>query len=393
MDQSRYDFAKDILLELLGWGVDPEYLVDVGLSRELVYYAFTELNLRLPSNLDTTGLLPYNPETVKGFSFIEPDPSSSGSPKAASPSRSHTDDTGESSDQAVAAPGQGDLHKIEMLRRQELIARKAAVQASRKVKKTQTAPVVAKVPSETVEDFLNSIMPAAEAVPTPSHTPTPPLVESPTERLTPSASPSPPPLATRQPDTAPLDAPPSSTESVTVAFDNAMRLSPDTISGDTTPTHQYPNRRGTKRPVASDFVDWDGSSRSLGRNNSNDVNPHHHHHHTRRKTGATSFVNVPMRCVIDLSDSETDEEDGADALTTTSKGNVPLQSNGVPVPYRSRLMSKSTSSTSTGTTTPSTLEETEREIERMKQLIAERTRRQGLKKLAVGDIWLESKCD
>lgn len=32
-----------------------------GLSRELLYYAFYELNLRLPTNLDTTGIIPYPP--------------------------------------------------------------------------------------------------------------------------------------------------------------------------------------------------------------------------------------------------------------------------------------------------------------------------------------------
>ncbi|RXW24440.1 hypothetical protein EST38_g1425 [Candolleomyces aberdarensis] len=385
MDQLKYDLAKDLFLELLGWGVDPEYLVEAGLTRELIYYAFTELNLRLPNNLDMTGLLPYNPETVKSFSFIEPDPSSPASLKEPSPFPSDTPDTGKPShgDQVAAVPAQGDLHDIEMLRRQELIARKA-VQASRKAKKANTNPVVADVPSETVDDFLNSIMPAAaEVVPSSPHVPASPspLAESSSERPTPSVSPPSPTLAEGKPNsTPPLEAPPLSTESVTLTFDSAMRLSPDSSSGDSTPTHQNPNRRGTKRPVASDFVDWDGSSRPVGRSNSYDVTPHPHHHHTRRKTGTTSFVSVPMRCVIDLSDSETDEDDETATRPTTSKVIFALPSNGAPTPNRFRPVPKSASST--GTTTPSTLEETEREIERMKQLIAERTRRQNLKKLA-----------
>jgi hypothetical protein len=31
------------------------------MSKEIIYYVFTELNLRLPSNLDTAGIPPYPP--------------------------------------------------------------------------------------------------------------------------------------------------------------------------------------------------------------------------------------------------------------------------------------------------------------------------------------------
>lgn len=393
MDQSNYDNAKDLFLELLGWGVDPEYLVDTGLTKELIYYVFTELNLRLPNNLDTTGLLPYNPDTVRSFSFIEPDPSSPGSPKEPSPFRFNTLDVRKSSlnHQAAAAP-QADLHDIEKLRRQELIARKA-VQASRKAKKANNNSIAANVPSETVDDFLNSIMPAAEEAPLlPNDIPAPSLVQPSTERLSPRASPA----SLLQQDeksnssTPPLEAPPSSTESGTATFDDVMRLSPDLSSGgSTTPTHQFSNhRRGVKRPVASDFVDWDVGSRSLARSHSYDVtpNPPPPPHHTRRKTGATSFVNIPMRCVIDLSDSETDEDDETSSPSTASNVVIASPVNQAPARNTSKFVPKS--APSTGTTTPTTLEETEREIQRMKQLIAERTRQKHLKKLAVGALWL-----
>ncbi|KZT44630.1 hypothetical protein SISSUDRAFT_1039184 [Sistotremastrum suecicum HHB10207 ss-3] len=56
--------AKEIILDLLGWGVPPTYLVDCGLTREAVYYTFTELNLKLPETLDTRGLAPYMPTVV-----------------------------------------------------------------------------------------------------------------------------------------------------------------------------------------------------------------------------------------------------------------------------------------------------------------------------------------
>ena len=59
----EYDTAKDILLDLLGWGVSPEFLVDCGLTKTLVFYVFTELNLRLADNFDSSGIISYNPES------------------------------------------------------------------------------------------------------------------------------------------------------------------------------------------------------------------------------------------------------------------------------------------------------------------------------------------
>jgi hypothetical protein len=57
--QRQYDTTKDVILDILGYGVPPEYLVDCGISKETIYYVFTELNLRLPSNLVTVGIPPY----------------------------------------------------------------------------------------------------------------------------------------------------------------------------------------------------------------------------------------------------------------------------------------------------------------------------------------------
>jgi hypothetical protein len=59
--QRQYDTAKEVILDILGYGVPPEYLIDCGLSREIIYYVFTELNLRLPNNLDIVGSPPYPP--------------------------------------------------------------------------------------------------------------------------------------------------------------------------------------------------------------------------------------------------------------------------------------------------------------------------------------------
>ncbi|KAF8124678.1 hypothetical protein EV363DRAFT_1299600 [Boletus edulis] len=48
------DRAKSLVLDLLGWDVTLEYLVERGLSQSAAIYAiFTDLRLRLPSNTDT----------------------------------------------------------------------------------------------------------------------------------------------------------------------------------------------------------------------------------------------------------------------------------------------------------------------------------------------------
>ncbi|TDL16221.1 hypothetical protein BD410DRAFT_844571 [Rickenella mellea] len=43
--------AKVVVLDLLGWGVPPEYLLDRGISLRLLYTVFTELRLRLPESM------------------------------------------------------------------------------------------------------------------------------------------------------------------------------------------------------------------------------------------------------------------------------------------------------------------------------------------------------
>ncbi|KAJ6612277.1 hypothetical protein B0H10DRAFT_2053070 [Mycena sp. CBHHK59/15] len=51
MSPEELDSAKSIVLDLLGWGVEPEYLVECGVSAAVIYRIFTDLRLRLPRNL------------------------------------------------------------------------------------------------------------------------------------------------------------------------------------------------------------------------------------------------------------------------------------------------------------------------------------------------------
>ncbi|KAG1730048.1 hypothetical protein EDB19DRAFT_2027553 [Suillus lakei] len=51
MTRQDLDHTKNLVLDLLGWGVSPEYLVEAGVSAGVLYRVFTDLNLRLPTNL------------------------------------------------------------------------------------------------------------------------------------------------------------------------------------------------------------------------------------------------------------------------------------------------------------------------------------------------------
>ncbi|KAH9080620.1 hypothetical protein EDB83DRAFT_2340516 [Lactarius deliciosus] len=200
LTQRQYDTAKEVILDILGYGVPPEYLMDCGLSREIIYYVFTELNLRLPNNLDTVGIPPYPPPPDVIASILLSQPSHS-LPSASLEDSSIVDDAAvrrafspqplapHDTDHPPQAPASASyevstsaslastLAVMERQRKQELLARKA-VQASRKRK--ESVPLAAAEPSTSpntatstgadvsagasasavsVEDFLNSIGP------------------------------------------------------------------------------------------------------------------------------------------------------------------------------------------------------------------------------------------
>jgi len=297
VNQQQYDTAKDIILDLLGWGVPPEYLVDCGLSREIVFYVFVELNLRLPQNLDTGGLVPYTPESVASAR------------QAASLSMSqdaHRLDTKSprspvaKPDNAVSVPPKSEdipsaapatetsvlpnsLNDMEMQRKQELLARKRAVIASRKQKQlTNTISVshggssqdTPDEPSSAVSADVDSFLKSIEEGPTSSFPdddvmdvddipglggllPTQLRVTPPsTSRLTPPYEDSLPTLA------SPAGSSYSATESLRPAIEKTDSVSSVDSSASATrehsrgsPRHDSQSRRGAKRPVASDFVD------------------------------------------------------------------------------------------------------------------------------------------
>ncbi|KAG0700020.1 hypothetical protein DFH29DRAFT_934199 [Suillus ampliporus] len=480
MTEDQYNTAKDIVLDLLGWGVPPSYLIDCGLSRHVVFYVFTELNLRMPTNLDTNGLIPYpTPEMLSSIpaspsqsirstsSTMPPPPTIPSHKEFTSPVSAASDhprsrlaarlglripSVGEPTDvkveptspsAAADSPSSHSLHMIEQQRRQELLARKA-VFASRKAKQSDSPggssstrdrdvemPYVA--PTETVEDFLKSI-PAVdtEIADSNSVSSRPARYFSPeimdvdqafTGLVTPQSASSMGPSGQapfHSADSEPYgaggtispstDAPPSS--------GNSTAPSSDTYSGASAPTTSVPadysaasnsttpsfasttlgydtnglQRRGTKRPVAADFVDFDhgpGTSRTHS-GNGYSSNGYTHPNLLRRNTGSFAGVSGMRRCVIELSDSEDDgdgEGAGDTALYDGPSSHSPMvvfsrpRFGGTPMLSNSFANGEGRSTppnlylTNTNASlgmSPAALVEKEEEIKRMRQMIAQR---------------------
>ncbi|KAL0069833.1 hypothetical protein AAF712_003103 [Marasmius tenuissimus] len=359
MTQGQYDTAKDIVLDLLGWGVPPGYLVDCGLSREIVFYVFSELNLRLPDGFETHDLVPYNPSTVgllvRAPAFTRAEPSSTPTPGSPSKIDGSTDAS--------------TLHNMEKQRREELLARKAATRKDRGLMPDspggyppdiRNGDSEASVPTETVDDFLKTIESGDE--PPRSHSAPQnydPMEVDGSERGKQDADVEQ--DATTEPPTS-ASIPPASADS---AFDQTSRRS--SSSGDVSVSSASGQKRGTKRPVAADFVDFDHS-------------PHiangHTHPALKRKTGSFASLSTNRRCVIDLSDD--DEGDGA-----RSRGDdhePPVVAPLVPVDEHSTHPVGPPSATSTPRiSSPGALAEKERQIEEMRQMIAHREKYKSLR--------------
>jgi hypothetical protein len=131
------------------------------------------------------------------------------------------------------------------------------------------------------------------------------------------------------------------------------------------------SRRGVKRAVATDF-DFDAVPRKSGSA------------YPPAKQPKTAFVTIASRrCVIDLSDSEADDDPlhyapyapGLDQLVNRNDRKGKPGANSSP--------NGAKPSTPNGTTSPSALLQKELEIQKMRELIARREEETRLKKLAV----------
>ncbi|GJJ13382.1 hypothetical protein Clacol_007635 [Clathrus columnatus] len=410
MTAEEFAEAKEIILDLLGWSVPAEYLINCGLTREAIYYVFTELNLELPSNFDTTGIAPY-PQFDKPKSTLltsplqssnipsnpasqQPDhPSPPLSPTAAklyansasiqsprdsvssstvdmysepipgllqstySHDQSQTTIVTTNGDQGVRSTKEiprhvyaGNLDEIETLRRQELLARKAALASRRKLDlKKQTIsttlsntnvpkspPISPVVSGEAVDNFLKSITSTNGGISIADGNNVDVAME----------------------DNEPQ--PPTPSTSSSVAWGQfAIPL---------------PKKPASKRAVASDWIDYETSSRNSpyptfnGNGEYADI----------RRTSSTSnlsFANLisNRKVVIDFSDSDDDSPaENSTRSMNTSVGDVLRMTSQLGTREAMNLRH---------VPTPEALLLKEQEIKRMKELIAEREKNR-LKKLA-----------
>lgn len=485
VNMEQFNLTKELVLDLLGWGVSPEYLVDCGLTREAVFYSFTELNLRLPKNLDVSGLVPLPRPSNNAFSpplasatstssLPVSTPSETPNLPSRRPSPSRSQSVQSPNPKEVAPPASGpapetpsaaDLNDMEARRRQELKARKAVL-ASRKKKVLQqtTGALVAQTiplapitsgdigqssavsktltsiaPTDAVDNFLKSML---ESSSLPSGSPensktangltASPSLGHEASAVMPQAKegnsdgipglgsylvrstdfPAP---GLLSPETTPIT---SSVASITGSNSDAQRskseLSAASIlpsaelkniaSTNTEPTRDLPTssngKRGTKRPVAMDFVEDDritpgGSRRSSPPLTSRPA--------VRRKIGGFAGLGsvAPRRCVINLSDSE----DEFNEVRPRSRSNSPdvvaartdVQRTGPSRPSSRNLALRAPSTqpltkpSAPPTPTPEVLIEKEEQIKRMRELIAQSELRR-LKKLAEVIGLLNSPC-
>ncbi|KAG1850853.1 hypothetical protein DFJ58DRAFT_729144 [Suillus subalutaceus] len=65
MTRQDMDHTKNLVLDLLGWGVSPEYLVKAGVSAGVLYRVFTDINFHLPTNLVLPPTRPLTPSGIR----------------------------------------------------------------------------------------------------------------------------------------------------------------------------------------------------------------------------------------------------------------------------------------------------------------------------------------
>ena len=424
MTMDEYDTAKDIILDLLGWGVPPEFLVDCGLTKALVFYVFTELNLRLPDNFDSSGIISYNPESFaqRQQSVLMPPPPLPENNRTIDTSvevtpRISTPTLRPSTIASWDSPSNADLHDMERQRRQELLARKA-VQASRRLKRSismetplsishsdsssSDPPMGTVISTEVIDDFLNSIGPVRDAehlngvLPTqdeddaqtivvPRQSPTSDALSSTnTGDLTVSSlsnaeTHGPSPSSTEPP---PRSGDPVASEASIFSHFSQAKLAIVSTSPLSSPREPSTHPRRGVRPVASDFVDFD-SAPVGNESNSRLEPPAFSSGIIRRLNLAANFRDIgSRRCVIDLSDSEDDDEQNIKDQLQQSVEDQPWlkrdrrskASNYPPASNKSSL---------SGNQSPAALMMKELEIRRMRELIAKREEETRLKKLAV----------
>ena len=388
-----------------------------GVTRELIYFTFTELRLRLPTDFDTAGIPQYSPEFLQSL-FVSQKPverldfvNSASRTEEQSFQQAHKQvETPSDSTPLIPTTPVSDnpsLLDIEQQRRRELLARKAVI-ASRKGKQTLISTLrtpspqpineisvdapskgsemssTEAAPAATVDDFLNSIGPNQD---TAEQDPPPPVKSEPDgmdvdeipglggiwvsgESDTP----------TTEPPSIPVQADGPSLSTLLPDTSNSIVTSTGSLSsGEQTPLLQGdnipPQRSGVKRPVAADFVDAERSQLHTYYSSFPNGKPIAHSSYAKRRSGGFAGITNTRRCVIELSDSE-DEEYSEDIVASPQQRGFPpsrhgsfnahFASNGSPTAV------KTPPPTGINSLSSATLLKKELEIKRMREMIAQK---------------------
>lgn len=334
--------AKVVILDILGWGVPSQYLLDCGISALVVVVCLSELKLRIPRDLenliDQAELIVHDRKGQNAS--LGPTPR----PNLPAPGARHPLP-------AIPAPQSGastppiDLDDIEQQRKQELLARRAALQSMKKSKQSEPPSrydygtevssepqandaTMLPVQETEVDAFLADVivdeedtnaednqhyerMEVEQAL----------VVEEPEEEMSASASNGQASSTHPHPAQSPQPQPPEPQSPVPAASLPAMpqnhdltgsdiivdrTLPPSANASHIRPQSNNPNRRNSKRPVAADFVAYAPQDPSTGsmpvsaptRSFTSDSNSNAA---LRRRNFGPS---VQQRLVIDLSDDE-----------------------------------------------------------------------------------------
>jgi hypothetical protein len=446
--QVQYDDAKDVILDLLGWGVPPEYLVNCGLSREIIYYTFIELNLRLPASLDYTGLPPPLPLSYT-YSSPEPISPSARTPDSrrtwdSPPAKRHIDahpslpkkpaillETSSTDGPTLSATAAAfvptatlsaipmhssdspppSLIDMEQQRRQELLARKAVLASRKKLvgtgsvktqPTTENEPVPPPVATAAVDDFLNSIGSvngdAASKDSTSIASSEDQMdVDEPIPGLSAGA-------------VSPIISQPQLSATSSIASDTAVEKTitiplptkrEGSVRSDSVERNLIPSTGGSSSSGATTPRPYSSRSRlptkrpvaadfvDMEPSNSR-MHPYHHytvhnHTHARKKPASFAGLTHTRRMVIDLSDSEEEVEQAV------NDRQLPASQQPSRPPTRLgmslSLPTPGSTSSSSGLATPAALAEKEQEIKKMRELIARRERARLDKLAAVSDLF------
>lgn len=269
--------AKVVILDILGWGVPAQYLLDCGISELAIVVCLSELKLRIPKDLEF--LIDQAEHQVR---TIEQQKSTATTTRPSTPLSAHA--TPFVPSPAYSPASSVDLNDIEQQRKRELLARRAVLQSMKKAKEALHADppsddsamisVTDALPTPPIQDgevdaFLAGLLPAGEDISMENGQANEAMeVEEALAAVEPDDDEA---HSLSQP--SPHITPPAH-QTLSVLTSSIVPPSRDTASPDgSADSHTYPTRflltanqrRNGKRPVAAEYMPQDNASASTSR--------------------------------------------------------------------------------------------------------------------------------